>query len=282
MNNDQLTKIKQYNAERLSNSEIARRLNVVPYTITYNLKKMGLFSSFRGGNIKKIGDGELIKIKQYNAEGWFNTEIAQQLDVCTPTVAYHLKKMGLSSPLCVKSLERVGNNKARCSRCNKVKDISKFQFGRKGQQHEYKFSYCNKCRNKQTHRNVNFSIEKFLQNKFITSIKPNCKRKNIPISIDAQYLIDLYKKQKGACFYTGHTLSWGHGEGSNYKSQLSIDRVVSELGYIKNNVVLCTRRINTVKNNLTLKEIRQWLPSWYQKLQALPQFEMLKKASGDF
>lgn len=50
------------------------------------------------------------------------------------------------------------------------------------------------------------------------------------------------------CFYTGVTFD----EKDNKRS---IDRVDNEIGYIDSNVVVCTIKINNLKNDLTIKEI---------------------------
>ena len=55
------------------------------------------------------------------------------------------------------------------------------------------------------------------------------------------------------------------GQGPSPHS-LSIDRIIPQLGYTPGNVVLCTNRANMVKSDLTLAEIKQWLPSWYTRI----------------
>ena len=47
---------------------------------------------------------------------------------------------------------------------------------------------------------------------------------------------------------------------------LSFDKIISEKGYTKENIVLCTYRANAVKQDLTLEEIKKWLPIWYEKI----------------
>jgi hypothetical protein len=49
---------------------------------------------------------------------------------------------------------------------------------------------------------------------------------------------------------------------------MSIDRVYGDKGYAPGNIVLCSRRANVIKSNLTLNELRRWIPSWYAKVQA--------------
>lgn len=48
---------------------------------------------------------------------------------------------------------------------------------------------------------------------------------------------------------------------------MSIDRLIPENGYVKENIVLCIYKANTVKNDLTLSELKEWIPSWYKKIE---------------
>lgn len=47
---------------------------------------------------------------------------------------------------------------------------------------------------------------------------------------------------------------------------ISIDKVIPEKGYISGNVVLCTNRFNTIKNNLSLEELNKYIPAFYDKI----------------
>lgn len=48
---------------------------------------------------------------------------------------------------------------AICSKCHEEKPITEFQYGRKGTPQEYRFSYCNACRKKQTYDNLNKNFD---------------------------------------------------------------------------------------------------------------------------
>lgn len=45
----------------------------------------------------------------------------------------------------------------------------------------------------------------------------------------------------------------------------SVDKIVPSLWYIEGNIVLCINRINTIKNNITLCEMRDRMPWRYLK-----------------
>ncbi len=37
-------------------------------------------------------------------------------------------------------------------------------------------------------------------------------------------------------------------------------------GYTLGNVVLCTYRANSIKRDVSLDELREWMPGWYDRL----------------
>ena len=75
-----------------------------------------------------------------------------------------------------------------------------------------------------------------------------------------------FNKQHGLCFYTDIKLKMGIGKNGKEKDAFSIDKIIPEKGYTVGNIVLCTRRTNTVKSDLTLEEIKLWMPEWYMRL----------------
>lgn len=98
-----------------------------------------------------------------------------------------------------------------------------------------------------------------------TKIANRANSKSLPFDLTPEYLESLYDRQNGKCFYTDYDLQSDYGRGLSQHS-LSVDRVIPALGYVKENIVLCTIQANTVKNNLTLSELRLWIPSWYWRL----------------
>lgn len=75
---------------------------------------------------------------------------------------------------------------------------------------------------------------------------------NVPVTIDADYLITLYHKQKGLCYYTGENMI--HGTKKTQPNSMSVDRIDPKKGYIPENVVLCTYFVNTCKSSRTADE----------------------------
>jgi hypothetical protein len=152
------------------------------------------------------------------------------------------------------------NGTALCSKCGEEKEIFQFPPSQGG---KYRITFCYACRHKQIRSSTNKNIEKFFQYK-INKLKSN--KKNVNIDISYTDLLDIYLSQNKKCFYTGEDLDWGLGKGVT-RNTLSIDRLIPENGYVKENIVLCIYKANTVKNDLTLSELKEWTPSWYKKIE---------------
>lgn len=76
------------------------------------------------------------------------------------------------------------------------------------------------------------------------------KKNNLDFDIDEDFLKEIYISQNKRCFYSGVEL---HLKRSKFYS-VSIDRIDSSLGYVKNNVVLTCDIINRMKNELSKEE----------------------------
>lgn len=79
----------------------------------------------------------------------------------------------------------------------------------------------------------------------LQKIKWNARRRSrtLPIDIDAVYLDELWEFQKGKCAYTGRSLEIG--------VTASVDRIDSNLGYVKGNVQWLHKDVNKAKMALT-------------------------------
>lgn len=165
----------------------------------------------------------------------------------------------------------VDENHIKCSKCGETKCLSSFPYstnnsGRDG----YYFSYCKSCRReyskqKRIKRNNEFPwIER------CSKLKLRAEKNNLDFNLTPEYLEEIYKRQNGKCFYSEANLEIEFSENdSNLKfdSRLSVDKVVPEKGYTKGNIVLCTQRMNTCKSNVSLEEMKKFMPFWYEKLE---------------
>ena len=90
------------------------------------------------------------------------------------------------------------------------------------------------------------------------------KSKEKPFDLDWQYLLKLFNDAHGLCFYTD--IQMNVNAGGRDRSSVSVDKLIPDKGYVKGNVVLCTRRANLIKNDLTIEELKRWMPDWHSRI----------------
>lgn len=76
----------------------------------------------------------------------------------------------------------------------------------------------------------------------------SCRNRNKNCDLDLPYLKELWEKQKGKCAVTEVDLELKESYNKNY--QASIDRIDSNVGYIKGNIRFTSVSVNWLKSNL--------------------------------
>lgn len=139
--------------------------------------------------------------------------------------------------------EKVKPTHRICYTCKETKILEDFV---KREKSTWGFGYeCKLCKNiKKREPSV-----KSKQPLWISRLKDSLRKRNKKygeINLTNEFLINLYEKQKGLCYYTGIEMKIINSEKN--PEQISLDRVDSNLGYTENNVVLCCFAINLCKN----------------------------------
>jgi hypothetical protein len=81
-------------------------------------------------------------------------------------------------------------------------------------------------------------------------------------NITSEYLVNIWEKQKGKCYYSGRDLQYNKikeelPEGKRiHPERVSID---SKKGYIEGNIVLCCWTANNIKQDLSMEEFKKWI-----------------------
>lgn len=118
---------------------------------------------------------------------------------------------------------------------------------------------------------VRKTIQKTSDN-FLVSLASRCRKQsnkkkvsknggahtNSPIDvcdIDSDYLKELFDKQNGKCAITGLDMVHKYSQ----LDSISVDRIDSSRGYLKDNVQLICQSINRMKNTHTQKEVLEFL-----------------------
>lgn len=107
---------------------------------------------------------------------------------------------------------------------------------------------CDECQKKKL-RHRHDTVDKRLATLF-RSLKGRCNTKNMEFDIDVEYLNKLYNSQKGLCYYTNNKMSVTAGDDD----KISVDRLDSNKGYVKDNIVLCKWVVNRLKSDIHADE----------------------------
>jgi len=148
-------------------------------------------------------------------------------------------------------------NKLECRTCKITKSLSNFI--ERENTYPMWLTECRDCLNlreqtatlkrKQT-RGLEWNIKKY-----IVRIKRRAKSKEIEFDLDIDYLVSLWNKQNGLCWYTKREMNF-----TTHSPELfSLDRKDSNLGYTKDNVIWCCWTVNDIKADISIKDLSEIL-----------------------
>jgi transposase-like protein len=203
------------------------------------------------------------KVLDLHNEGLTTMEIIKKLGVCHGTFMKVVKKYNLEQNKYVKPLPySPGTTALECTICKIVKPLDKFIPAKTAAGIKYYGRQCRQCLNQQQSQWTHQSLDNYLPTLY-HSIKSRAIRNGITFELTREYYINLFKQQGGKCFYTDVEFNW---KDKDLSKSISLDKIIPSLGYIEGNVVFCSRRINTMKNDATLDEMKKWMPDWYNRI----------------
>jgi len=94
--------------------------------------------------------------------------------------------------------------------------------------------------------------------RLVGSVRNRCRKQGIAYDLDVEYLLSITTDE---CPVFKTPFIWSQGNGYSPEGP-SLDKVIPTLGYIKENVVFISRIANTIKQNVTEKElyaVADWL-----------------------
>lgn len=112
---------------------------------------------------------------------------------------------------------------------------------------------CKKChllKRKETRKNEKTDLHSMAK-RTLNTLKYRSKEKS---DLDINYLLALWEKQDGKCYYSGIEMIIPSYGISRNPYVASIDRLDSSIGYVKENIVWATWICNAGKNTLTPKQ----------------------------
>lgn len=157
-----------------------------------------------------------------------------------------------------KFAEFVSETEIKCSICSETKDVSLYW---KTKRDGY-YSFCKACTADKGR--VSYLKRDPSWSKRIYGIRDSASKRGIEFDLTQEYIQYLYTVQDQKCAYTGIALNLAVGRGLSSDS-VSFDRFDPNVGYVVGNVLMCSSRANTIKHNQTPEELREWMPSWYQR-----------------
>jgi hypothetical protein len=137
----------------------------------------------------------------------------------------------------------------RCTKCEISKPFGDFPFNKAT--YDNFDSWCKECRKKYTHE-VKQSLDTHLR-KCLARVRDD--RRKLENNLDLQYLIDLWKKQKGKCAITGIVMEHKRNPRQHNLYNGSLDRINSAAGYLKGNVQWLCWMVNRMKGENSLEEL---------------------------
>jgi hypothetical protein len=143
----------------------------------------------------------------------------------------------------------------KCKIYNPIEDFSKQanNFHRVGRK-----SRCKKCidaqtlKRKQTARG-HLTIRRLLLERW-HAIKDRVKKQKITLDFQYDFLLELWEKQNGKCAISGIDMTYKMGFGRT-PTNVSVDRINSNIGYDKNNIQLVCMAVNQMKNDLDINQL---------------------------
>lgn len=90
---------------------------------------------------------------------------------------------------------------------------------------------------------------------FFQSLLQKKSHDRADLSLD--YLVELWDSQEGLCAVSGVPMTHMRGKGK-VMTNVSIDRIDSDIGYVRGNIQLVCYVVNIMKHTLTLTELVWW------------------------
>ena len=117
---------------------------------------------------------------------------------------------------------------------------------------------CPACKAKQIRTNLlklssEDKLYKTIKFRFLGA-RDRAKAKGLNFNVSEDYIRELWKKQKGLCAISQIPMTYDLGEGRVF-TNLSIDRINPNEGYIEGNLQLVCMAINQMKSDMSLEEL---------------------------
>lgn len=248
-NDENLNKLIELNNNKKPCIEIAKEFGCSIHIIHKKLSDLKIKSK----NVNYLTKSDKNKLVELFNEGHTINYISKILNRNSPYLCKIAKDMGLISKKSQQIQEQLNltkEGKRKCRTCNNIFPYTEEFFRTRSMCKE-----CAKTKRKGKYQSniTNLTLEKLLILRNRTCYGRACK-KGLEFNLTPEYLMELYHNQKGMCYYSGIKMEIAIKGTTNNYNTLSVDRIDSTKGYVKENVVLCCDCVNTMKMNLPTNE----------------------------
>lgn len=155
------------------------------------------------------------------------------------------------------SLVKLGELQCRC--CKEVKPLDFFHEKKKANIKSGYKAYDNMCKTCRANRLYDLRRTRYnTLDRAINEIVFGIKRRS-GVELSKSYVMDLYNKQNGLCYYTGIKMI----PDINSLFKVSADRIDSNQSYVDGNIVLCCWSINNMKQDLSIDDFKMLISNLY-------------------
>ena len=151
----------------------------------------------------------------------------------------------------------------RCTRCEVVYDDIAANFDIHHTTTAGSVSYTGQCKSCLFHIRSE-RIQRYKRDislycrRLLPAIRCRVKEENTNFNLTLEFLVDLWNKQSGLCYYTRDSMDLTavtEDKKSPHLEFPSLDRLTPNEGYTQGNVVWCTWGVNRMKNNLSKDQL---------------------------
>lgn len=135
-----------------------------------------------------------------------------------------------------------------CNRCKIKLEINNFT---KDEKTKDGFrNYCKQCRKETS----GVTAKKYRVKNWAKILILNARRHSLQVEVDEDFILKLFEKQNGKCFW--YKVNLFPSEIEKFPNQPSLDRLDRNKGYLKDNVVLASYAAN-IGRNITSQDVFQ-------------------------
>lgn len=206
------------------------------------------------------------EFKQLASEWLSATDIHIKMWVCKANITKYSRQLWITLPKHKRpDFVKVVDWWIECKRCHTIKDGSEYQIRKERWIRKQWYHWtCKSCEKELRYiQHYESDIDTMLKSR-LRKAQRHAFQRNCKFTLTFEYFKNQWIKQNGKCFYLDIDLSFRH---SNRKDHITLDKIIPELWYVDWNVVFASMKANAVKSDLSLDDIKEIMPWWYNRIQ---------------